>query len=45
MKENTSWPRLAWPTGSRNNKTEREAKKWQSSRANNLMQNDEIEKK
>jgi len=36
---------LALPTCSRNNKTEREAKKYQSSRANNLMQNDEILKK
>ena len=43
MNENASWLGLAWPTRSQNNKTKREAKKWQSLRENNLMQNNEIE--
>jgi hypothetical protein len=44
MNENASWLELAWPTCSQNNKTEREGKKYQSSRDINLMQNDEIKK-
>jgi len=43
--ENASWTRLAWLTRSRNNKIEREVKKYQNLRGNILMEDNEIEKK